>query len=40
MSGCELYPEPSEQQKRVADEMNKWVVGARKGSRAKKKCGR
>ena len=26
--GCELYPEPSEQQHRLAVELQRWVVGA------------
>jgi len=34
--GCELYPEPSEQQRRLANEMYRWVVGAYPGSRADK----
>jgi len=34
--GSELYPEPSEQQRRLAYEMYRWVVGAYQGSRADK----
>jgi len=34
--GCELYPEPSEQQKRLANEIYRWTVGAYQGSRADK----
>ena len=34
--GCELYPTPSEQQRKLASEMYRWVVGAYKGSRADK----
>jgi len=31
--GCELYPDPSEQQSRLAYEMCRWTVGAYPGSR-------
>ena len=34
--GCELYPEPSEQQHRLAAELQTWVVGAYRGSNAMK----
>jgi len=34
--GSELYPDPSEQQRRLANEMYRWVVGAYPGSRADK----
>jgi len=34
--GCELYPEPSEQQRRLANTMYRWAVGAYPGSRADK----
>jgi len=34
--GCELYPIPSEQQRRLAYEMYRWVVGAYPGSRRDK----
>jgi len=34
--GCELYPEPSEQQRRIANEMYRWTVGAYRGSGADK----
>ena len=34
--GCELYPEPSEQQPRLAAELQRWVVGAYRGSNAMK----
>ena len=34
--GCELYPVPSEQQRRIVNEMYRWVVGAYRGSRADK----
>jgi len=34
--GCELYPEPSEQQRRLATECQRWVVGAYRGSSAEK----
>ena len=34
--GCELYPEPSEQQRRLAYEMYRWTVGAYPGSRMDK----
>lgn len=34
--GCELYPEPSEQQRRLANEVNRWIVGAYRGSREDK----
>jgi len=34
--GCEPYPEPSEQQRRLANGMYGWTVGAYKGSRADK----
>jgi len=34
--GCELYPNPSEQQSRLAYEMYRWVVGAYPGSRKDK----
>jgi len=30
--GCELYPEPSEQQRRLASEIQRWVIGAYRGS--------
>ena len=30
--GCELYPEASEQQRRLAMECQRWVVGAYRGS--------
>jgi len=33
---CELYPDPSEQQRRLANELYRWVVGAYPGSRADK----
>ena len=34
--GCELYPDPSEQQRRLAYEMYRWTAGAYPGSRADK----
>ena len=34
--GCELYPDPSEQQERLAYEMYRWVVGGYPGSRKDK----
>ena len=34
--GCELYLVPSEQQKRLASEMSRCIVGAYRGSRADK----
>jgi len=34
--GCELYPTPSEQQRRLANEMYRWAIGAYRGSRAEK----
>jgi len=34
--GCELYPTPSEQQRRLANDMYRWTVGAYKGSRGDK----
>ena len=34
--GCELYPEPSERQHRLAAELQRWVVGAYRGSNAMK----
>ena len=34
--GCELYPEPSEQQSRLTYEMYRWTVGAYPGSRKDK----
>jgi len=34
--GCELYPESSEQQRRLAAECQRWVVGAYRGSEAGK----
>jgi len=34
--GCELYPDPSEQQRRLAYDMYRWTVGAYPGSRADK----
>jgi len=34
--GCELYPDPSEQQRRLAYELYRWTVGAYPGSRADK----
>ena len=34
--GCELYPTPSEQQRRLAYEFYRWTVGAYPGSRADK----
>lgn len=34
--GCELYPEPSEQQCRLAAEIHRWVVGAYRGSSTRK----
>lgn len=34
--GCELYPDPSEQQRRLAYEMCRWTVGAYPGSRKDK----
>jgi len=33
---CELYPEPSEQQRRLAAEIQRWVVGAYRGSNVTK----
>ena len=30
--GCELYPQPNEQQRRLAAEIYRWVVGAYRGS--------
>jgi len=30
--GCELYPEPSEEQRRLAGEIQRWVVGAYRGA--------
>jgi len=30
--GCELYPNPSEQQQRLAAEIQRWVAGAYRGS--------
>ena len=34
--GCELYPEASEQQRRLATECQRWVVGAYRGSDTEK----
>jgi len=34
--GCELYVEPSEQQRRLAAECQRWVVGAYRGSNGRK----
>jgi len=34
--GCELYSDPSEQQRRLAYEMYRWTVGAYPGSRTDK----
>jgi len=34
--GSELYPNPSEQQRRLANEMYRWTVGAYPGSRSDK----
>jgi len=34
--GCELYPEPSEQQCRLAAEIQRWVVGAYRGINTRK----
>jgi len=34
--GCELYQEPSEQQRRIVNEIYRWTVGAYRGSRADK----
>jgi len=34
--GCELYSEPSEQQHRLAAELQRWVVGVYRGSNAMK----
>jgi len=34
--GCELYPEASEEQKRLARECQRWVVGAYRGSDSEK----
>jgi len=34
--GCEVYLTRSEQQRRLANEMERWVVGAYRGSRADK----
>jgi len=31
--GCELYPDPSEQQRRLANEMYRWIARAYRGSR-------
>jgi len=33
---CELYPDPSEQQRRLAAEVQRWVVGAYRGSNRNK----
>jgi len=34
--GCEVYPEPSEQQQRLSAECQRWVVGAYRGSNQEK----
>lgn len=34
--GCEIYPEPSEQQQRLVAEMRRWMIGAYQDSRATK----
>jgi len=34
--GCELYPTPSEQQRRLANQMYRWTLGVYKGSGADK----
>jgi len=34
--GCELYPEPSEQQRRLANTIYRWTIGVYPGSRADK----
>jgi len=34
--GCELYPDPSEQQRRLANDIYRWTVGAYRGSRKDK----